>query len=150
MLYSVTLVAGIYYYYTYIDNKEATYKFDEDAYSGYSKGSIYIGDKEYLDSLENITDKDILVEDERDSDNPTMRIRNSYLVFEKNDRTEILKSLCEYEKEHPSDWNRTLETMELEWEAHNLLYYFNYKKDHTTDVDLDNNDEEKYMKVVKP
>ena len=79
-----------------------------------------------------------------------MKIKNSYLILDSKTRKEILESLIKYENENPSNWNRTIETMELEWEAHNILYYLNYKKDHTTDVDLDNNDEDKYLKILKP
>ena len=38
--------------------------------------------------------------------------------------------------------------MRLEWLMHNLGYRFNYKKDHTTDIDLDNDDEEKFNKKI--
>ena len=151
LIYSITFLTSFYYYENYLNKENVCNEINNDnAYSTYSKGSIYIGDKEFLDNLDNINEFDILVEDQRDSDNPTMQIKNSYLITDSNTRKEILEILCDYEKKYPSDWNRTIETMDLEWEAHNILYYLNYKKDHTTDVDLDNNDEKKYMKILKP
>lgn len=146
LLYSITLLASIYYYNNYIETSENKNK---KTYSNYSKGNVYIGSKDYLDNLEDISEYDILVEDERDGSNPSMKIRNSYLITDKNTRIEILNILKQYEKNHPSNWNRSIDTMNLEWEAHNSLYYLNYKRDHTTDVDLDNEDEEKYAKILK-
>lgn len=148
LIYSITFIGAIYIYNTYIDSNESDYKIDDKAFSNYSKGLIYIGDKEFLDSLD-VNENDILVEDDRDSNNPSMKIRNSYLVTDSTTRKEILEVLLKYEENDPSDWNRTIEAMDLEWEAHNVLYYLNYKKDHTTDVDLDNEDEEKYIKVLR-
>jgi hypothetical protein len=122
---------------------------NETYYSSYSKGLIYIGDKSYLDNITNITKNDILVEDRRNLDNPTMTIRNSYQITSKKNRGEILKVLCEYEEKNPSNWNRSFETMDLEWTTHNILYYLNYGHDHTADVDLDNEDEIIYKKLIK-
>ena len=120
----------------------------DEAFARYSKGRIFIGSKEYLASLEDVNDTDILVEDLRDSENPDFKIHNSYLITDRNIRNEILVVLCEYEKCHPSNWDRTIESMRLEWLAHNLSYIFNYEQHRTTDVDLDNNDEEYYNNYV--
>ena len=49
---------------------------------------------------------------------------------------------------YPSKWNRSLKSMRLEWFVHNLLHDFNYKLDHTTDVDFNNEDEQKFDKEV--
>lgn len=149
LIYSITFLGALYIYNAYIDGNNNDIELDEKAFAKYSKGQVYIGDAEFLDSLE-VSENDILVEDERDGSDPSMKIRNSYLVTDSNDRKEILEILCKYEEKYPSDWERTIEAMDLEWEAHNVLYYLNYKKDHTTDVDLDNDDEEKYSKVLRP
>lgn len=117
-------------------------KQDDNPYK-YSKGAVYIGNKKYLDSL-HVNQNDVLVEDQRNNNNPNMKIRNSYLITDKKDRLKIIKILYNYEKKHPSKWNRSIKSMEREWEAHNTLYYLNYKKNHTADVDLDNNDENNY------
>ena len=132
-------------------NKNYNYEIltDQEAFASYSKGLIYIGDKEYLDSLKNINEYDILVEDCRDSKtNPEMKVHSSYKIFDKKTRTEILEVLTIYEEYYPSDWDRTIDSMKLEWTIHNWCYMFNFKRDHTTDVDLDNNDEKKYDNKV--
>lgn len=149
LLYGITFISAVYIY-NYNNNKSTNSdNINEDAFDKYSKGQVYIGNKEFLDNLDNINETDILVEDQRNSNNPSMKIRNSYLITDSNTRNEILNILLNYEKQDPSDWDRTIETMDLEWEAHNVLYYLNYKKDHTTDVDLDNEDEKKYEKLLK-
>ena len=150
LIYSITFISSIFLYNLITKKENNHYKIStNEAFDSYSNGLVYIGDKQFIDNLKNIKKGDILVEDERDSSNPSMKIRNSYLITDSNERKEILKILCEYEKKYPSDWDRTIEAMNLEWEAHNILYYLNYKKDHTTDVDLDNNDEQKYSKILK-
>ena len=59
-------------------------------------------------------------------------------------RNEILEILQEYERQFPSDWDRTTESMRLEWLMHNLSYRFDYQPGRTESVDLNNNDEGKY------
>ena len=122
---------------------------EEEAFASYSKGLIYIGDKEYLDNLENINEYDILVEDNRDSEkDPDMIIHSSYKIYSHKLRTEILNVLCLYEEKYPSNWNRSLSSMELEWFIHNTCYLFDFKRERTTDVDLNNKDEKKYDNKV--
>lgn len=113
----------------------------DDAYIRYSNGKVFIGSEQYLRNLTDLQDGDILVEDLRDASDPNFRIYDSYKVKDKNDRDEILEILCRYEECHPSNWNRTIESMRLEWLMHNISYYFNYDTKRTTDVDLNNNDE---------
>ena len=122
---------------------------EEEAFASYSKGLIYIGDKEYLDNLENINEYDILVEDNRDSEkDPDMIIHSSYKIYSHKLRTEILNVLCLYEEKYPSNWNRSLSSMELEWFIHNTCYLFDFKRERTTDVNLNNKDEKKYDNKV--
>ena len=117
-----------------------------EAYASYSGGLIYIGRSEYHHySLE---DGDIFILDSRWDANPDMKIFNSYKVLDSCERSEVLSVLCEYEKNNPSEWDRSLESMELEWTLHNLGYYFNVKRDSSADVDLDNSDEEIYNNKV--
>ena len=73
-----------------------------------------------------------------------MQIYSSYKISDTNVRNEILNILMEYEKKHPSKWERSLNSMKVEWFVHNLLHLFNYRLDHTTDVDFNNADEEIY------
>ncbi|MBQ4032194.1 MAG: hypothetical protein II625_10605 [Bacilli bacterium] len=110
----------------------------------YSCGYIYIGDKEYLSSLTNLTENDILVEDQRFSSDPNMKIYSSYRIDDKDLRNEILEVLCQYEECYPSPWDRTIESMRLEWLMHNISYFFNHEQNRTGDVDLNNEEQEYY------
>ena len=49
---------------------------------------------------------------------------------------------------YPSEWDRSLESMRLEWFCHNASYYMNYKIDSSYEVDLNNKDEDKYDSEV--
>ena len=123
--------------YTQKESKEAFYK--------YRKGNIYIGNVEYLNSL-NKEENDILILDKRDGDDPNIKIIDSYLITDVNLINEVLDVVLEYEKENPSEWNRTKKTMAIEWLLHNTAYYLNYQRDRTKDVDLNNLDEDYYEK----
>ncbi len=114
----------------------------------YSCGNVYIGSRNYLRSLTNITENDILVEDQRFSADPNMKIYSSYRITDKDIRNEILEVLCRYEECYPSPWDRTIESMRLEWTMHNFSYYFNNETNRTRDVDLDNDEQEYYDNPV--
>ena len=120
----------------------------EGPYASYSCGFVYIGDKEYLNSLEGLSLNDILVLDERDQKDPNIEIYNSYIINDKDIRNEILEIICCYENEYPSEWDRSIESMRLEWFCHNVSWYLNYKTDRTSEVDLNNKDEERYDQKV--
>ncbi|MDE5888487.1 MAG: hypothetical protein K2H20_00535, partial [Bacilli bacterium] len=72
---------------------------------------------------------------------PDMCIYNSYKIKESSIIMEVLLILEEYEKENPSNWNRTLDSMYNEWIVHNICYGLNYRIRSTEHVDLDNEDE---------
>jgi hypothetical protein len=114
-----------------------------DAFAKCSCGTVYIGDEEFLEKFCN-EENAILVEDERKGEDPNMKIRASCNICSAEDRNEILEILMEYEKRYPSKWDRTIESMRLEWLMHNLSFLFNYQQHRTEDVDLDNEDEELY------
>lgn len=120
---------------------------DDKAFASYSNGLIYIGDKEFLESIE-VNDGDVLILDERDLEDPNMSIYNSCDISDKDIRNEILEVICCYEEMYPSRWDRTIESMRLEWLCHNISYFFNYKVDHSSDVDLNNGDEGIYDNKV--
>lgn len=137
--------------YPYKHKYNSNYKIldeSDDAFALYSDGLIYIGDRDYINSLENIKDGDILVIDERDKDDPNMIICNSCDIKNKDIRNDILEVLCCYEDMYPSDWDRTIESMRFEWLCHNVAYYVEYKTDDSKEVDLNNCDEEKYKNKV--
>lgn len=58
---------------------------------------------------------------------------------------EISSMLLAYNDENPSipSWNRTLNSMVIEWDIHNKVYDMGYARDSTADVDLNNKDEGK-------
>ena len=114
------------------------------AFGRYSNGLVYIGSKYFLKSLTNLNEGDILILDDRNKKDPDMQIYSSYKISDTNVRNEILNILMEYEKKHPSKWERSLNSMKVEWFVHNLLHLFNYRLDNTTDVDFNNADEEIY------
>ncbi len=120
----------------------------ENGFATYSSGRIFVGDIEYLCSIKDKQESDIFVEDQRDFKDPNFKIYSSYLINDKRIRNEILEVLCIYEELHPSNWNRTIESMRVEWLIHNLSHFFNYEKKRTIDVDLNNNDEELYNKKI--
>ncbi len=139
-----------------VDEEENVYPSISDlngASSGYSLGNIYIGSKGYLLSLKNLSDNDILVEDQRTNRNPNMRIYDSYAINDATIRKEILEAICKYEEDDPSEWERSIDSMENEWYLHNVAYYFSLQKKRAKDVDLDNDAEYKFKaslnKVIK-
>ena len=110
----------------------------------YSKGTIYIGNKEYLDSINDLKQYDVLVLDNRDLKDPDMRIYDSYKITNASIREEIIEGLLLYEEVYPSNWERTKDSSMREWTAHNLMYQLGYKVHRTMDVDLNNADELTY------
>lgn len=118
------------------------------AFASYGKGLVYIGDMTFLDNLDEVKDDDILILDERIGNDPNMKILSSYIIKNRKDKKEILKILSLYEKKSPSEWNRSYESMMVEWEMHNLLHSLGYRINRTTDVDLNNNDEHFYDDAI--
>ena len=121
--------------------------FEKDMFfDRYRYGKIYIGKYAFLKScLDYYEEGDIFILDQRDrKGNPNMKIYASYLIDDKEVRSEILEVLCRYEDCYPSDWDRSIDSMKLEWFMHNLSYSLHHKRNRTTDVDLDNLDEAKY------
>ena len=115
-------------------------------YAIYSHGNVYIlKDQEKTKKL-SLQENDIVIIDQRDGNNPNFKVIASYMINDKNIRNEIIEIMQEYNREYPSNWKRTNEALRLEWYVHNLLHDLNYELDHTTDVDLDNNDEDVYNK----
>ena len=115
------------------------------AYASYSEGLIYIGDEDFLEELDCVQEGDVLVEDERlKPDNPNMKVYQSCDIHSVQEMNEILSVLCEYEEEYPTDWERSISSMKLEWVCHNLSYDFCIRRDRSTDVDFDNREEELY------
>ena len=110
----------------------------------YNSGTIYIGNKKYLNSIDNLDTNDVLVLDDRKAKDPNLRIYDSYKIITPNIQEEIIENLLYYEELYPSKWDRSKNSLIREWEAHNIMYWLGVKQDRTTDVDFNNEDENKY------
>ena len=143
---ALALIAAYPYKHKY--KKNYTILDDGNAFASYPGGLIYIGSEDYLLSLDNVQDGDILIEDQRFCEDPNMVIYNSCDITDKDIRNDILEVICEYEVRYPSDWDRTIESMRLEWLCHNIAYDLDYRVEDSIEVDLNNQDEEKYDNKV--
>ena len=122
---------------------------EEDSSKKFTLGNVYIGDKDYLDSIEGKEDNDILVLDQRDAEDPNIKIIDSFRVNDPDAMDEVLYRIMKYEEENPSGWDRTFDSMKYEWHIHNLAYNLNYEVARSRDVDLNNNDERMYLRKVR-
>lgn len=121
------------------------YEYTQESLSHYASingKNIYISHG--FDS-DNILNDAIYIVDSRNETDPDMRIINSYKISKLSEIRDILKVLNNYESVYPSNWNRTINSMEYEWFLHNLAYYLNFDNVHSADVDLNNNDEGKII-----
>ena len=121
---------------------------DSTAYARYDDGYIYIGDEDYIDSLTDICENDILVIDQRNSTDPNFKIIDSYRITDKDIRNDIISVICDYNMEYPCDYYRSVESMRLEWFMHNVSYNLNYEVDRTRDVDFEISEENTYNNKV--
>ena len=115
----------------------------------YKEGYIYIGnEEEYNQMKDQIGENDFDVLDQRECLDSNMKVYDSYRVASSYDQESILRILLFYENLYPSKWNRSLESMKLEWEVHNALYHVKYQRERTKDVDFNNADEKRYSQAV--
>lgn len=118
-------------------------------FASYEDVDVYIGDETYIENIsEKINEEDILVLDKRESNDPNMIIYDSYRIHDAKTMNALLEILAEYERLYPTEWQRTIESMEKEWKIHNICYYLSYERERTKDVDFNNNDEENYNPLV--
>ena len=81
--------------------------------------------------------------DYRTSDDPGICLIESHIVEEEEIQYEIIYMLLEYEELNPTDWNRTADSMQLEWDIHNFAYKKGISEKSTRSTDFNNNDEGK-------
>ena len=118
-------------------------KYTIEAYSTYSKGNIYIADKDtILDVL--VESDDIYIIDDRNSPNPNMVVVNSYKIRSKEDIDRLIDTILQYEEENPSDWERTRASLYNELKLHNAGFDVGFQRIRTRNVDFDNEDEDKF------
>ena len=127
------------------------YKTDNgEPFASYNGFNIYIGDIEYIETIKQEDTGDIYIIDDRKDADPDMSICDSYGITSRSDMNVILEVLLEYEREYPSDWDRTKSSMLNEWIIHNMLYRLKYERQRTDQVDLNNADEAKYdLNILK-
>ena len=105
-------------------------------------GNLYIVSAELDRDAQSAGENDYFAVDRRDKSDPEFIVMESYRA----DTDGVIRQLCqfllEHESAHPTDWDRTLESMVEEWKIHNLAYSMNYKLDHSADVNLNNADED--------
>ena len=125
------------------------YSEDYLPFGKYSNGDIYIGDEEYINSIkDNIGENDILIVMGQQDGDPNACIISSHEITNKDERYEILTILKMYEYKYPSDWDRSLESMRVEWSVHNIFYNLGIERNRTQDVDLDNSEEKIYSSKI--
>ncbi len=142
------VIAGVFYQETQPHYENCSYEILEEEDGAFAKcscGTIYIGSRDFLKQIPK-EEGVILVEDQRRSEDrdPNMKIYDSCFFDSAEDRNEVLEVLLEYEKRDPSSWDRSLESMQLEWLIHNLSYQVRYEEKRSADVDLNNEDEKYY------
>lgn len=88
-------------------------------------GYVYVIQLSQLEQMNLAKEKqDIVVIDRRTEDKPTMQIQNSYTISNIDQQTQICQALYDYNKNNPTypSWNRTVDSMLIEWKAHNDGY----------------------------
>ena len=146
---SISLITSLMVFYNHNHEYSNNYEIiGSTAYARYEDGNIYIGDEEYINSLTNICENDILVVDERNSTDPNFKIIDSYRIKDKDIRNDIICAICDYNNEYPCNYYRSIESMRLEWFVHNIAYHLNYEVDRTRDVDFEISEEDDYDNKV--
>jgi hypothetical protein len=96
--------------------------------------------------------KEVLIvmgyENDNDHLDPNASILSSYRITDKDERNEILNVLKLYGQINDTRWNRSIDSMRVEWTVHNFFYELNYERDRTQNVDLDNSEEKLYNNYV--
>lgn len=134
----------------YEPNYEIIADEESDAFATIGDLTVYIcSSRKEIKNMQDIaSENDILIADERNTQDPNMIIYDSYQITDKDLRNDILCCLLEYERMYPSEWNRTIESMRNEWIIHNISYYFHYQRKSAENVDLNNEDETKYNSIL--
>ncbi len=117
------------------------------------KGMVYVLDlpdtysrtkMENIADAQSIGDTDFVVLDYTHLADPCLQVRDSYRADNYYVRACIIDILTEYDSENNTKWERTKESMEIEWYVHNLSYAAQYKTERAKHVDLNNEDENVY------
>ena len=77
--------------------------------------------------------------DEQGKPNPNLQALNAHKVNKQN-RDDIIDVMRQYDEDFNTPWDRTKESLEIEWKAHHKYSAFSQS---ARDIDFDNNDEGK-------
>ncbi len=88
---------------------------------------------------------EIAVYDDRFTDNPSFRIYDSYRIRKNSLKREVLFATIAYNEAFPCEpkWQRTVNSLVLEWMEHNFAYRVGFLRSRACNVDLDNHAEGK-------
>lgn len=88
---------------------------------------------------------EIAVYDDRFTENPSFRIFDSYQIRKNSVKREVLSAMIAYNEAYPSEpkWQRTENSLVLEWMEHNFAYRVGFLRSRASNVDLDNRAEGK-------
>lgn len=111
-------------------------------FASINEQDIYIINK---NSSIKYNEKDIFIMDLRNEEED-IQIISSYRIKSKKIRQEIINIILKYNETYPAKtaWIRSKQSLNNEWLIHNILYYFNLYRNHTKDVDFENNEETTY------
>lgn len=125
------------------------YSIQDKLFATYNNNFVYIGTEHEINEILSADSNSIYIYDKRNNNNPDIAIYNSYKINNIEDIKIILEILLEYENKYPTNWYRTIKSMENEWLIHNICYKLNIEPNRTSEVDLDNNEEERYQHFIK-
>ena len=115
---------------------------NEDYFATYDKYKIYIiNDSETEDIKINMYD--VIVLDEREAKD-NVKIVDSYKINDYETQRAIIEIINQYEMMNPTEWERSTDSMQVEWFVHNFLYQLNWQTSRTKDTDFETNEEELY------
>ena len=136
------LLPGPLYYSSYTKNTSYSQENPTEPYASLEIGDVYIGKACDMRKLNKKTkEENIIIIDQRTSDDPNVKILSSHKITNHDEIASVIGVVQEYNREYPSNWNRTTASLVNEWEIHNICSSLDVMTSHTDDVDLNNSDE---------
>ncbi len=94
-------------------------KYNPKPIGRYAKGNVYLV-TDPNEILTNFSNDVIVVDNRGPKPDDNVEIRHSFLITNQELKREILTLLYNYEQENPTGWNRTVDSMMIEWDIHNV------------------------------
>ncbi len=132
---------------SYLLNNKYEYR-STTPYGSYSNGNVYIVKKNKIKKIYTNDSNDVYIIDDRKTNDPDMQIYYSYNIDTLKEMKEVIMLILEYEKNYPSNWDRTYESMLNEWYIHNLFYKLGLIQERSESVDFNNDDETKFNNKI--